>query len=65
MAKYFRVVEIGANRFERMTGTYLDCSQMAVLADDGNVYDAVDDEVEDQIEVDIDMFAVDGGDQDV
>jgi hypothetical protein len=43
MAKYFRIAEIDATTFERMTGDELDCLQVALLADDGNVYVAVDD----------------------
>ena len=38
MAKYFRIAEIDAATFERMTGDEFDCLQVAMLADDGNVY---------------------------
>lgn len=64
MAKYFRIVEIDAATFERMTGSELDCLQVALLADDGNVYVAVDKDGQDYIEVDLEMFDVDGGDSD-
>ena len=64
MAKYFRIVEIDAATFERMTGFELDCLQVALLADDGNVYVAVDEDGQDYIEVDLEMFDVDGGDSD-
>lgn len=64
MAKYFRVVEIDAATFERMTGDELDCLQVALLADDGNVYVAIDEDGQDYIEVDLEMFDVDGGDSD-
>ena len=56
MAKFFRITEIDAETFERMTGDELDCLQVVIPADDGNVYAAVDEELEDFIEVDIDMF---------
>ena len=56
MAKYFRIAEIDAGTFERMTGEYLDCLQVAVPAGDGNVYVAVDEESEDFIGVDLDIF---------
>lgn len=60
MAKYFRIAEIDAATFERMTGYELDCLQVAMLADDGNVYVAVDED-EDYIDVDLEMFDTDGG----
>lgn len=61
MAKYFRIAEIDAATFERMIGDELDCLQVALLADDGNVYVAVDDDGQDYIEVDLEMFDADGG----
>jgi hypothetical protein len=61
MAKYFRIAEIDAATFERMTGYELDCLQVAMLADDGNVYVAVDEDGQDYIDVDIEMFNADGG----
>lgn len=62
MAKYFRIAEIDAATFERMTGDELDCLQVALPADDGNVYVAVDEDGQDYIEVDLEMFDADGGD---
>ena len=62
MAKYFRIAEIDAATFERMTGYELDCLQVAMLADDGNVYVAVDEDGQDYIDVDLEMFDTDGGD---
>ena len=56
MAKYFRITEIDAATFERMTGDDLDCLQAALLADDGNVYVAVDADRQDCIDVDLEMF---------
>ena len=56
MAKFFRITEIDAETFERMTGDVLDCLQVVIPADDGNVYAAVDEELEDFIEVYLDMF---------
>jgi len=47
-----------------MTGYELDCLQVAMLADDGNVYVAVDEVGQDCIEVDLEMFDADGGDGD-
>ena len=64
MAKYFRIAEIDAATFERMTGDELDCLQVVLLADDGNVYVAVDEDKQDYIEVDLEMFDADGGDSD-
>lgn len=64
MAKYFRIAEIDATTFKRMTGDDLDCLQVAMLADDGNVYVAVDEDGQDYIDVDIEMFDADGGDSD-
>lgn len=59
MAKYFRIAEIDAATFERMTGDELDCSQVAMLADDGNVYVAVDEDEQDYIDVGLEMFDMD------
>lgn len=59
MAKYFRIAEIDAATFERMTGDELDCSQVAMLADDGNVYVAVDEDKQDYIDVGLEMFDMD------
>jgi hypothetical protein len=64
MAKYFKIAEIDAATFERMTGYELDCLQVAMLADDGNVYVAVDEDGQDYIDVDLEMFDTDGGDSD-
>ena len=61
MAKYFIIAEIDAATFERMTGDELDCLQVVLLADDGNVYVAVDEDEQDYIEVDLEMFDADGG----
>ena len=47
MAKFFRITEIDAETFERMTGEKLDCLQVISPADDGNVYAAVDEELRD------------------
>lgn len=64
MAKYFRIAEIDAATFERIAGDELDCLQVALLANDGNVYVAVDDDRKDYIEVDLEMFDADGGESD-
>ena len=61
MAKYFRITEIDAATFERMTGDELDCLQVAMLAADGNVYVAVDEDRHDCIDVDLEMFDDIGG----
>ena len=61
MAKYFRITEIDATTFKRMTGDELDCLQVALLADDGNVYVAVDEDGQDYIDVDLEIFDTDGG----
>lgn len=64
MVKYFRIAEIDAATFERMIGDELNCLQVARLADDGNVYVAVDGDGQDYIDVDLEMFDADGGDSD-
>lgn len=64
MAKYFRIAEIDAATFERMTGDELDCLQVALLAEDGDLYVAVDEDAHDYIEVDLEMFGVEEGDND-
>lgn len=61
MAKYFIIAEIDAATFERKTGDELDCLQVGLLADDGNVYVAVDEDGQDYIDVDLEMFDTDGG----
>ena len=63
MAKYFRVTEIDAVAFERMTGEdeVLDCLQVAVLANDGNVYVAVDKDRQAYINIGLRMFDADRG----
>lgn len=61
MAKYFRIAEIDATTFECMTGSELDCLQVVMLADDGNVYVAVDEDGQDYIDVGLEMFDTDGG----
>ena len=45
-----------------MTGDELDCLQVVTLADDGNVYVAVDEDGQDYIDVDLEMFDADGDD---
>lgn len=57
MAKYFKITEIDASTFECMTGNELDCLQVTMLADDGNVYVAVDEDRQDYIDVDLETFS--------
>ena len=61
MAKYFRITEIDATTFECMTGYELDCLQEAILANDGNVYVAVDEDRKGYIDVDLEMLDADRG----
>lgn len=61
MAKYFRIAEIDATTFECMTGYELDCLQETILANDGNVYVAVDEDRKDYIDVDLEMLDADRG----
>lgn len=42
-----------------MTGDKLNCLQVTMLADDGNVYVAVDEDGQDYIDVGLEMFDVD------
>ena len=56
MAKFFRITEVDAETFERMTGDTLACLHVAIPAGDGNVYVAVDEELRDFIGVALDMF---------
>lgn len=61
MAKYFKIAKIDATTFKRMTGNKLDCLQMTMLADDGNVYVAVDENEQDYIDVGLEIFDADRG----
>lgn len=61
MAKYFRVEEIDATTFERMTGEELDCLQVTVIADDGSVYVAADEYGQEYLVVNLEAFDTDGG----
>lgn len=61
MAKYFRIEEIDAATFELMTGQELDCLQLVMLADDGNVYVAADEYNQECLDIDLEMFDTDGG----
>lgn len=54
----FRITEIDSETFERMTGAELDCLQVAAPAGDGEVYVAIDAEMEDYIEVPLNMFDI-------
>ena len=57
MAKYFKITEIDSATFKRMTDEKLSYyEQVSVLADDGDVYLAVQDNERDYIEIDIEMF---------
>lgn len=57
MAKYFKITEIDSATFKRMTGEKLSYyMQVSVLADDGDVYLAVQDNERDYIEIDLEMF---------
>lgn len=64
MAKYFRITEIDAATFERMTGEKLDCLQVISRIDGGDVFVAADEDGQDYIDVDLEVFGVDGGDSD-
>ncbi len=61
MAKYFKIAKIDATTFERMTSNKLNCLQMTMLADDGNVYVAVDENEQDYIDVGLEIFDADRG----
>lgn len=61
MAKYFRIEEIDAATFKLITNQKLDCLQLAMLADDGNVYVAVDEYEQEYLDIDLEMFDPDGG----
>lgn len=61
MAKYFRIEEIDAATFELMTGQELNCLQLAMRADDGNVYVAVDEYEQEYLDIDLELFDPDGG----
>lgn len=61
MGRYFKIAEIDAETFGRMTGDSLDCLQVISPLIDGCVYVAVDDGEEDSIDVDLEMFGA-GGD---
>lgn len=61
MGRYFSITEIDADTFEHMTGDSLDCSQVVSPLIDVCVYVAVDDDEEDGIDVNLEMFGA-GGD---
>ena len=61
MAKYFRITEIDAATFERMTGEKLDCLQVISRIDGGDVFVAADEDGQDYIDVDLEIFDTDGG----
>ena len=57
MEKYFKITEIDSATFKRMTGEKLGYyMQVSVLADNGDVYLAVQDNDQDYIEINIEMF---------
>ena len=62
MGRYFRIKEIDAATFELMTDEKLDCLQVISRIDDGDVFVAVDEDGQDYIDVDLEMFDADGGD---
>lgn len=55
MARYFKIVEIDCDSFIEATGDYLDCSQLVVPVS-GEVFVAVDDNDEDELDVSLDSF---------
>ena len=55
MAKYFKIIEIDEDTFEKSTGEELDCSQLAVPIGKA-VFVAIDEYDEYEIQVPLDMF---------
>ncbi len=55
MAKYFKVVEIDEEEFNKATGEELDCCQVSIPTSDG-VFVGVDEEQEDEIQIPLDCF---------
>lgn len=62
MGRYFRIIEIDAATFELMTDDKLDCLQVISRIDDGDVFVAVNEDGQDYIDVDLEMFDADGDD---
>lgn len=61
MAKYFKVVEIDEEEFNKNTGDVLDCSQIVSPVTDvmgclEAVFVAIDEEQEDEIQIPLDCF---------
>lgn len=55
MARYFKIVEIDCDSFIEATGDCLDCSQL-VAPVGGEVFVAVDDNDEDELNVPLESF---------
>lgn len=55
MARYFKIVEIDCDSFIEATSDDLDCSQLVVPVG-GEVFVAVDDNDEDELNVPLDSF---------
>ena len=55
VARYFRITEISGDEFIQATGEDLDCLQLVIPTGE-NVYVAVDDASEDDLEVSLDSF---------
>lgn len=55
MARYFKIIELSEEEFTDATGNSLDCTQLVIPCDDGYVYVAADDQVED-LEIPLDSF---------
>ena len=55
MARYFKIMEIDEETYERITGETLDCAQ-AIAPIDGDVYVAVDETDEDEIAIGLEYF---------
>lgn len=55
MARYFKIVEIDCDSFIEATGDDLDCLQLVVPVG-GEVFVAVDDNDEDELNVPLDSF---------
>lgn len=58
MSRYFKIVEISETDFANATSEELDCLQLTVTAENGDVYVAVDDDEKTDISVELEHFDV-------
>ena len=56
MIRYFKAIEIDADEFERVTGEDIECGYQLAIPVDKTTFVALDEDVEDEINIPIDCF---------